>query len=954
MMCPYRACVGLLPFCLALLISSSIRAEVPLHERIDSVLTKSQVGPSAPLAGDAEFLRRIYLDLTGRIPSTEAARKFLEDKSPDKRQKLVDQLLGSPASNRHLAKVFDVMLMERRSDKHVKKAEWDAYLLSSIQENKPYNQLAREILAADGVDPKKRAPVKFYLDRDDMAVNLVTRDAARVFFGRDIECAQCHDHPLISDYEQQEYYGILAFLNRSSLFQADKKKPAMIAEKAEGSVKFKSVFTGYEGATLPRLPGEEEIVEPTFKKGEEYQVKPAKNVRPVPKFSRRQKFGELATSGTNEAFNKNIANRLWAVMMGRGLVEPVDLHHSENPPASPELLDLLTQEFVAMNFDIKAFLKQVALSNTYQRSFRLPDSFADNLTIARQELPKLEEQKKQFEQMAASFDKPLEEIEATRKTQLDTAKPLKEKAKSLQTQIAALEKKQTATKAALMKLQQPLAANQDVAKLLVEAAKQSHLAAQKLPADKALIEANAAIQAQSNTWQQKVAALKKPFDQQTVALKKLDTELAAIQSQAKQNQVALRKTEEQIAQTETKRQSVRNQQKAARNSAEATGRRSDRLKLLTQYAATSEQLQKAKTAVQAIQTELTSVQVQAAQKADALAQAEQQKTDAKKTHAEKGQSLSAIKGELAKHTQAAQLIVEALAQMETAQKQLPKDTELAVVIDHLQTARETQTNQKSAIEQQSKEMDKAVQAASAQMVSATKAITELTAALKTFQTTTKELTSRQKTLEADLVKAEGVVELAQTELAESWTKHFRVAGVEHLSPEQLAWSVLEATGQVQLQQNAALSAWNKKHADLAKKELTPEQQKDQAEFIEQTVHAKVAGLVAKFLPLFAASSGQPQHEFFATVDQALFFSNGSEVSGWLRPSGDNLTARLKKLAEPQQIAEELYLSILARRPTAEETKDVASYLGGRKDEKDKALTEMAWALLTSAEFRFQH
>ena len=137
-----------------------------------------------------------------------------------------------------------------------------------------------------------------------MAVNLVTRDTARVFFGRDIECAQCHDHPLISDYEQSEYYGLLAFLDRSYIFQPDKKKPAVIAEKAEGVVKFKSVFTGYEGETRPRLPGEREITEPTFKKGEEYKVKPAKNVRPVPKYSRREKFAELATAGTNEVLQQ--------------------------------------------------------------------------------------------------------------------------------------------------------------------------------------------------------------------------------------------------------------------------------------------------------------------------------------------------------------------------------------------------------------------------------------------------------------------------------------------------------------------------------------------------------------------------------------------------------------------------------------------------------------------------
>lgn len=954
MMCLYRAHLGLLPFCLALLISSPIQAETPLHERIDAVLAQSQVGPSAPTAGDAEFLRRVYLDLTGRIPSVETARQFLDDKSPDKRQKLIEKLIGSPANNRHLAKLFDVMLMERRTDKHVKGAEWDAYLLQSMQDNKPYNQLTREILSADGVDPKNRAPVKFYLDREDMAVNLVTRDAARVFFGRDIECAQCHDHPLISDYEQSEYYGILAFLDRSSLFQADKKKPAVIAEKAEGAVKFKSVFTGYEGETRPRLPGEEQITEPTFKKGEEYKVKPAKNVRSVPKYSRREKFAELATAGTNEAFNKNIANRLWAMMMGRGLVEPVDLHHSENPPASPELLELLTQDFVAMNYDIKAFLTQIALSKTYQRSFQLPESFADNLTIARQELPKLQEQKTEYEQTAASFEKPLEELDAAWRAQLDSAKPLKEKVKTLQTQTTALEKKHNEAQAALMTLQKPFAAKQEVAQLLAEAAKQSQIAVQKSLGDKALAEAVGAIQAQSKTWEQQVVELKKPFDHQAAATQKLAAELKGMQAQTQQNQVALKKVETQIAEAEAKYHSVRDQQNAARSSAEAMGRRIQRLNLLTQYADASEVLQKTKSAVEDLQKQLTTAQAQAAQKAGALAKAEQTRTDAQKMHSQTEQSLAAVKENLAEQTKAAQLIGEALAQVETAQKQLPKDEQLALVIDHLNSARDSQTDQQTAIDQQRQNLESAVETASTQVASAAKTITEMTEALKTFQKANVDLASRQKVLEAELVKAEGAVEQAQTELAESWTKHFRVAGVEHLSPEQLAWSVLEATGQVELQRNAAVAEWNKKHADLAKKELTPVQQRERSEFIEQTVHAKLAGLVAKFLPLFAASSGQPQHEFFATVDQALFFSNGNEVLGWLRPSGENLTARLQKLTEPEQMAEELYLSILTRRPTAEETQDVADYLTQRKDEKAQALEELAWALLTSAEFRFQH
>ncbi|MBI2480105.1 MAG: DUF1553 domain-containing protein, partial [Planctomycetia bacterium] len=175
---------------------------------------------------------------------------------------------------------------------------------------------------------------------------------------------------------QSDDYGIYAFLNRGVLF-TDKDKNVVYAEQAEGDVSFTSVFTKEQDKTFPRLPTSFEIDEPFFPKGEEYDVAPADKVRPVPKYSRRAKLAELATNGSNRQFNKNIANRLWAHMMGRGLVEPVDLHHADNPPSHPELLELLGDQLVAMKYDIKTFLREIALSATYQRSLDAPASVAE-------------------------------------------------------------------------------------------------------------------------------------------------------------------------------------------------------------------------------------------------------------------------------------------------------------------------------------------------------------------------------------------------------------------------------------------------------------------------------------------------------------------------------------------------------------------------------------------------
>lgn len=349
----------------------------PLHQRIDRLIAAGHPDyekQAAPLAPDAEFLRRVTLDLTGTIPTAADARAFLADKSPDKRTKLVDRLLASPGYVRQMAQHFDVVFMERRRDEKVPRAAWEEYLRASFAANKPYDQLAREILSADGVDPRDRGRAKFYLDRD-LEPTLVARDVGRVFLGRNLQCAQCHDHPQIDDYKQAHFHGILAFLNRSYLFPDANDPKAVVAEKAEpGDVTFVSVFdkSKTQKTTGPKLPGGKPVAEPKAEKGKEYKVAPAKNVRPVPAFSRRQMLAKLIAAPDNPAFARTAANRLWALMLGRGLVHPLDLDHSGNTPSHPELLDLLTEEFAAHKYDVRWLLREVALSKTYQLSSAVP------------------------------------------------------------------------------------------------------------------------------------------------------------------------------------------------------------------------------------------------------------------------------------------------------------------------------------------------------------------------------------------------------------------------------------------------------------------------------------------------------------------------------------------------------------------------------------------------------
>lgn len=357
------------------------RCVEPLHPRIDALIAAGYpdyAKQAAPLADDAEFVRRIHLDLTGTIPTATEVRAFLDDKTPDKRARLIDKLLASPSYTRRMVWFWDVTLMERRTDGKVPRAAWEEYLRGVVSENRPYDAFVSDLLSNDGADPKTRAAAEFFLDRD-LEPNLVTRDLSRVFLGRNLQCAQCHDHPLIDDYKQEHYYGIQAFLNRSFLFPNPQVPTAVIAEKAEGDVTFTSVFDKNKksNTTAPRMPGGRPIEETKPEKGKEYKVAPAPNVRPVPNYSRREQLAAAVASPDNPAFARNAVNRIWAMMMGRGIVNPVDMDHGANPPSHPELLDLLAAAFIAHKYDVKWLVREIALSDTYQRSSEVPAALAD-------------------------------------------------------------------------------------------------------------------------------------------------------------------------------------------------------------------------------------------------------------------------------------------------------------------------------------------------------------------------------------------------------------------------------------------------------------------------------------------------------------------------------------------------------------------------------------------------
>lgn len=336
---------------------------------IDRLITTKASGSRAPAADDAEFFRRIHLDLAGNIPTATQTRAFLDDKSADKRSRIIDQLLASENFAEHWTDRLSVMLLERQQLSQVPDDEWRAYLKKSLQGQPRWNVLVGEMIAATGKG-ESRAAMRF-LGKGNH--HRLTEDIARLFLGRDLECARCHDHPSVDDWTQAHYWGLYAYLNQTRLATHSGEKQSYFVENlATKKVEFQSVFFDEKEDTGPCLPGGKEVPIPKFEENQGFKKPAADGLPAVPKFRPRELLARDLTSGQNHLFARNCVNRIWAFMMGRGFWMPLDQAHSENPPSHPELLDLLERQFVAHQFDIKWLLRQIALSASYQRSSRLP------------------------------------------------------------------------------------------------------------------------------------------------------------------------------------------------------------------------------------------------------------------------------------------------------------------------------------------------------------------------------------------------------------------------------------------------------------------------------------------------------------------------------------------------------------------------------------------------------
>ncbi len=940
-------------FAVCLALASHASAQNPLHVRIDQLIESDNRVPAAPVASDAEFLRRVSLDLIGMPPSAEDLRAFLADASPEKRVVAIDRLLASPQFVRHLTTTLDVMLMERRRNQHIKQEDWYPWLYESVKANKPWNQLAREILAADGVDPAMRPAVRFYLDRESEP-NLLTRDTGRIFFGVDMQCAQCHNHPLIDDYLQADYFGLYAFFSGGFAFTAPDKQ-IYYAERASGEVTFASVFEkDSQDATAPKLLGMPELAEPHFYPGDEYSVAPSDTVRPIPKFSRRSTLAELATNGSHRQFNENIANRLWAHLLGRGLVHPLDLHHPANPPSHPELLKLLGEEFARMNFDMRSFLREIALSQTYQRAYDLPAGLIEQSNAAGATLQELQTQlaalKEQAQQSEAACDAAVAEWNAAR----EALKPVQKELADARAKSAEIHKKFAAAEKAVADAQAQLTAQQAIAASLTETSAKAAETVQKLPQDAELAQAAQVFVKKLEEIKTQIASLEKNVADKQAALQAPTAELNA--SRAPIDEILARR--QPLADVVLAKQqavvAARQKMLDDRTAATRIGQRVESLTLFTSLAPQQQSLAASQGAIAQRETELAAAAKAIEDYAPVVTekQAALQLADAELTKA--NEALQALKAEETRRAKLIETVAQAETQTRAALEQLKDDADLTAAADKLKQKNELlQTD----LTEYRKTVTAGETTATAAAQKREAASSDVSAAQTEMTNRTNVRTTAEQAVAAAHAQAaadQQTLDKTISDLAVRWEGQFGTSPLKPLTAEQLAWSVMQVTGVYERYLNIS-------RAELDKNEpLSDEARNDPAQLtarewkVEQLTYQKLLGSVGAFVRTYGSGEANPPGEFFATVDQALFAGNAGTVNSWVAPATKNVTERMISEADLNAAANDLYLTLLNRLPTAAESAAVVAYLQSRPEEKSACAQELAWALLNTAEFRFNH
>ncbi|MEK0448130.1 MAG: hypothetical protein RL088_398 [Verrucomicrobiota bacterium] len=351
---------------------------------IDSLIAegweRNGVQPAAPLS-DRAWCRRVYLDLAGRIPTTAEVDSFLAAPAESRRATLVDKLIASDDYAVRMRELWDVFLMGRGrrgniEDRRKQNGWWD-FLETSFRTNRPWNETVRELLVARPAKPENKGATWFLYDRKNDHQQ-IAEAVAPVVYGTTLDCAQCHDHPLAREIKQAHYWGLVAAFNRSKNVEGS----TAVAESAVGGfVNFTNLKKESQPAIVTLLSGK--TIAETWPAGDKKEddgddkyVDPKAKVR-VPKTSRREAFADAATN-ENPLLARAFVNRMWAALLGRGIVHPANEMNARNVPSHPELLDWLAADFAKSGHDARRIIRGIVLSRAYSlgRSGAAPETFA--------------------------------------------------------------------------------------------------------------------------------------------------------------------------------------------------------------------------------------------------------------------------------------------------------------------------------------------------------------------------------------------------------------------------------------------------------------------------------------------------------------------------------------------------------------------------------------------------
>jgi hypothetical protein len=323
----------------------------PERNFIDQLVMKRlrQLGiPPSRLSDDAMFLRRVTLDITGSLPTYEEARAFLDDKDPQKRDRLVDRLVDSPGYADYFANKWAAVLRNKRrnGNDNVYTYRFHSWIRNALDRNLPYDQFVRSVLTATG-DAESHPPVAWY--KEVTTSSLQMEDTSQLFLGMRLACAKCHHHPF-ERWSQQDYYGFEAFFTqvglKNSRFNPNQNLPDMVF-----------VRDAAPAATNPRTG---KPVPPTPLGGSPLTVPNWEDAR--------QHLVDWMVAPDNPFFARALVNRYWKHFLGQGIVTPEDDLRVTNPPSNPELLDALTRHFLERRFDMKDLVRTICKSSTYQLS----------------------------------------------------------------------------------------------------------------------------------------------------------------------------------------------------------------------------------------------------------------------------------------------------------------------------------------------------------------------------------------------------------------------------------------------------------------------------------------------------------------------------------------------------------------------------------------------------------